>query len=342
MKSLFFTLVALVLLQGMAAGQFISNLDFGAGADFALPTGDITNGASMGANSTEGPIGFDIYSGTSAGTVEIGTDGLEDVFFTFNTINTFDIYGSAIIDSFRGVTHDQRQVTSGIQGNVPIGNSGTNESSTGDVAGHSVTVTFGSHLDILAEDVTTLLTSVNTPGEVFESSSLVFLDQAGVAFGSATYDGFYETPPLGAGGNANGVPGTASGTAINSNPYTIIGPGVYVAADTSTVNFDAPNTPFDPAGSNVIPSSNDFDPNAVSDAGLAAGTLVGGFTFTVLLEDVALTNVPGSNTSTSTQFTSTLNGVELVIQEGSSVPEPSTGLILGAMLGMASLVRRRR
>ena len=87
---------------------------------------------------------------------------------------------------------------------------------------------------------------------------------------------------------------------------------------------------------------NNFDPNAVTDAGLTAGTLVGGFTYTTYLEDVALTEIEGEETTSATAFTSTLNGVELVIQENvQGVPEPSSLLILASVVG-AGLLKRRR
>ena len=317
--------------SSQAFGQLISSLDFGAGDGFTFPTfgsSDIVNGVS--GQTASGPISFDIYSGISTGNVTEGTDGIDDISFSFGIIQAFDVYGAGALNPLRGVGHDLQQSGSGLQGRNRIGDVTAAASTTGDVVGFSVTVEFGDHLTIRSENVGVLLNSVNTAGEAFEASSVVFLDHDGNPFGAANYTGFYDAAPLGAGAG-----GTAD-VAINSDPFEITGTGVYVADNTDTVDI---TDRLDPVAGSTVPSNN-FDPNAALDAGLADGTLIGGFTFTTFLEDVANTEEEGVVTTTETSFTSTLNGVELVVQTN-VVPEPSS-LTVGAMVGLTFLVRRRR
>ena len=320
--------------SSQAFGQLISSLDFGSGdGSFTFPTfgssGDIVNGFID--QTASGPISFDIYSGISTGNVTEGTDGIDDISFSFGIIQAFDVYGAGVLNPLRGVGHDLQQSGSGLQGRNRIGQISAADSTTGDVVGFSVTVEFGDHLTIRSENVDVLLNSVNTAGEAFEASSVVFLDHDGNPFGAANYTGFYEAAPEGAGGTAD--------VAINSDPFEITGTGVYVADNTDTVDI---TDRLNPVAGSTDPSDDfdSFDPNAALDAGLADGTLIGGFTFTTFLEDVANTEVEGVVTSTATSFTSTLNGVELVVQTN-VVPEPSS-LTVGAMVGLTFLVRRRR
>ena len=318
--------------SSQAFGQLISSLDCGSGdGSFTFPmfgSSDIVNGFID--QTASGPISFDIYSGISTGNVTEGTDGIDDISFSFGIIQAFDVYGAGALNPLRGVGHDLQQSGSGLQGRNRIGDVTAAASTTGDVVGFSVTVEFGDHLTIRSENVDVLLNSVNTEGEAFEASSVVFLDHDGNPFGAANYTGFYDAAPLGAGAG-----GTAD-VAINSDPFEITGTGVYVADNTDTVDITDRLNPVQ--GSTV--SSNNFDPNAAEDAGLADGTLIGGFTFTTFLEDVANTAANGAVTTTATSFTSTLNGVDLVVQTN-VVPEPSS-LTVGAMVGLTFLVRRRR
>ncbi|MFK8007862.1 MAG: T9SS type A sorting domain-containing protein [Saprospiraceae bacterium] len=92
--------------------------------------------------------------------------------------------------------------------------------------------------------------------------------------------------------------------------WSTTGTGVYTMQSTSTVTLDTPLNPCTPIG-----GSNGTDDNkdvaAVADAGLLATDEIGGFTFTVYLEDIAPSTAPGANTLTATSFTSTVNGFEI-------------------------------
>lgn len=327
--------LCLALSGSVQADIFSTSLDFSSSGPFAfgdVGSGDIVNAATSGADLTSSQS-FDIFSGTSAELITLGNDGINDLTFDFAILTGLDVYGAGVIVPLKGVTEDIQQSSSGLRGSVPFNVSGTNNSSTGDVAGYQIKVSFADHLTIHAEDINVLLNSVNTAGEVFESSSVVFNDASGNPFGSATYQGYWSSAPLGAGG--------ASTPAVSTMPYSTSGTGVYLAADTSVINT---SDPFNPVAGTSSALDN-ADPNASIDAGLASGTRVGGFTWTVRLEDVANTLTDNARTSTSVTFSGTLNGVDLGIQinESAAVPEPSTmflGIASLAVIGLASSARR--
>ena len=113
--------------SSQAFGQLISNLDFGAGDASTLPTftfptfdsSDIVNGVS--GQTASGPISFDIYSGISTGNVTEGTDGIDDISFSFGIIQAFDVYGAGVLNPLRGTGHEIRQSSSGLRGTNRIG-----------------------------------------------------------------------------------------------------------------------------------------------------------------------------------------------------------------------------
>lgn len=301
MKKYLLSSIAMLLPFLYAMGQ--CDLDFGSTAgqfNFSTQSGsDIVNASSSGANESS-VQSFNIWDETIGDCAMAG--GLNDITFEFSVIHAFDQYMvDGIIDPFAGSTHDITQSSSGLRGNIPLGNSSTNESSTGDVRGYSITITFADHIDILAGDLIVDLTSVNTAGEAHESSSIVFLDGAGSPYGTATYAGYY------AGSTGASTDGTCTTPAVNTNSWSTTGIGVYTAS--STVNTDI-TAPCDPVAG-VDGSANNTDVNPVTDAGLSPTNPIGGLIFTVYLEDVAASTAPGAETSTSTQFTSTLNGLSI-------------------------------
>ena len=294
-------------------------IDFGGNPPFAIPTvgsNDIVNASTSGANLNAGPFAFDIFDLSACPTsITEGTDMVNDISIEFEIITGFDPYGGVVLDPSGGVTHQIQQSNSGFTGAIPRGNSGANQSSTGDTHGYCITVKFTDpEICIKAEDYTVLLNSVNTAGEAWESASLVFSDQSCTPYGTATYAGYYSVPPT-------GVPGGSTMPIVNTNPYTVTGTGVYLAANTSTTDITNIFNPV--ASTNVM--SDGFDPNASADAGLGACDLIGGFQFCVHLEDVAATANDGDETTTSTTFTSTLNGFNVgKITQCSSMFSPAT------------------
>lgn len=286
------------------------SLEFGSAAGtftFAYASGsDIVNGASGGANSTSSQS-FDIWNETTAPIDCSAGGGANDITFDFQMVHAFDANtpGDGIIDAFAGGTHDIIQSTSGLRGTTPLGNSGTNETSTGDVRGYQITVSFANHININADEIVVNTTSVNTKGTAFESCAIVFLDDSGNPYGTATYEGFYGSGSAGASTNAS-CSAPSSGVA-----WSTTGTGVYTMQSPNTVMQD-PSSLCDIIGDTNGPDNNkDVEPFA--DAGLNATDKIGGFIFRVYLEDVAPSAAPGANTSTTTSFTSTLNGITLNI-----------------------------
>lgn len=317
-----------MFLTGSAHGDLLHSFSFGSGGPLSFASGDIVNAQTGGSNLTA-TSSFDVYSGTSATGVTLGTDGVNDVTLHFSILTGQDPYGGGVLDPRKGVTHDVTQTASGIVGTVPVNQSTANESSTGDVHGYSVRVQFADHLVLNADDFEVLLNSSNTTGSMYESTSLVFEDQSGVAFGSASYAGFWDAAPQGSNGGSNTDD-------ISLNPYAVTGTGVWLADNTSTVNVSDSAAPV--AG--TTSPLDGFDPFAGEDAGLASGTRVGGFTWTVRLEDVATTLADDVKTGTRSTFTATLNGVNVRIQSNSTaVPEPSACWL---MIGLGAVAYRRR
>ncbi len=281
------------------------DLDFGSGAvplqfTFATQSGsDIVNGASSGSfeSSTQS---FDIFDETTNNCTTTG--GLDDITFQFEMIHAFDHYSpDSIIDAYAGSTHDVTQTSSGLRGVIPLGNSGTNETSPGDVRGYKITVTFANHVNILAQDFSVNLTSVNTAGTAHESCALIFLDETNSPYGTATYDGYYT-----AGGPSND--NTCTAPAIRTNSWSTSATGAYTASSTVTVT-GSPDACTAISNSNGANNSGNVSP--VTDAGLNPTDPIGGFVFTVYLEDIAAGAYATANTTTSTSFTSTLNGINI-------------------------------
>ncbi len=280
------------------------NLDFGTTVGdftFATPYGPyIVNGAS-GANDSN-TQSFDIWDEANLDCTTAG--GANDITFDFEILHATDVYSvDGIIDAFAGNKHDIIQTTSGLGGNIPLGDSGHSESSTADRRGYRIKVSFASHVNVFASDLTVNMTGINPAAEAFISTSIVFFDKTGTDFGSATYDGFYDSSAAPAGATTDN---TCTAPAPTS-PWLTSGTGVFVAASTGTVDMTDPCNPV--AG--TAGSDNNKNVNAATDAGLAATQLVGGFTFTVYAEDVAASASSWANTSTNVLISSTLNGVSI-------------------------------
>ncbi len=282
------------------------DLDFGSSAGkfvFSTVSGsDIVNGASSGANDNS-VQSFDIWDETNGDCSTAG--GVEDITFEFKIIHVFDdVYDNGencVIDAFGGSTHDITQTTSGLRGSIPMGNSSANESATGNVRGYEIKITFASHVNISAADMTVNMSSVNTAGQAHESSSLVFLNMSGAPYNMATYNGYYD--------GEDGASNTSCiAPAARTNSWLTSGAGAYTASSTVTTEV---SSPCNPTG-DLNGARNNYDVNPYLDTGLNASDMIGGIIFTVYLEDVAAsTPGPCSETLTSTSFISTLNGIDI-------------------------------
>jgi len=277
-------------------------IELGSSDPYVSFSGDITNDVTGNEMFSQA---VDVLDGST--TCGFATDGTNDYTFTFITEEYFDVYGGNTIASGAGSsTRDITQSSSGIRGNNITGtNSSTTNTSTGDVSCYSLSVCFA--VPQQAQNVNVNLTSVNTAGESFESTSVVFYDAACSPYGTATYNGFWAGTPQGSNGGTNT-------TAVNpsSSIYTTTGTGVYIASDISII--DVATDPMNPVATTST-TSNDYDPNASTDGGLAATALVGGFIVRVCLEDVAITANDDESTTSSTAFTSTINGFDICLDQ---------------------------
>lgn len=313
-----------------APGDLLTHIDFGTTGPLSFGAGDIVNAHTSGAN-LSAMASFDVFAGTSATTVSGGSDGLDDVIVSFAVLTGSDPYGGGVLDVRKGVTHDINQDATGFRGSIPVNQSSANHSSSGDVHGYSVRVQFADHLVLHAEDFQVLLSSSNTLGTRFESTSLVFEDETGAAFGAASYNGFWDGAPRGSAGGTND-------SNISTSPYTVTGTGVWLAASTDTV--DVTNSDSPTAG--LSSPLNGIDPFASTDAGLPSATRIGGFLWTVRLEDVSTTANDDDITAGASSFTATLNGVNINIQSNASaVPEPGSVVSLTGLIFLWALRRRR-
>ncbi len=287
------------------------SINFGSSAAKIVPTllgdGDIVQNTSGNLSSVQS---FNIWDETTNNCSTAG--GANDITIAFDIFQIADAYSGSTINPFAGVTHDIVQTTSGLRGSIPLGSAAANRTSTGDYRGYSIKVTFASHVDITAEELSVEYTSGNTVGTAYESSSLQFLDENGDPFGSATYSGYYTGAAIVAACPASSLP---SGVTVRSNPWTLSGNGVFAAQSTATVQPAAgPDYCITANG-----SSNSLDDETVSalTTGIGSSTKIGGFIYTVYLEDVQAHTSDGTWTGTTTSFTSTLNGFNL---SGSPLP----------------------
>ncbi len=281
-------------------------------------------------NTPTASYSFDIFDSAS-GDCTLGTDGSDDLSITLTVEPVYDVYGGGVGSPGTGGAGRSFFIDGvGIK-TITDFTSGEFVSTTGDVYCYTYEVTFGNPLQ--AQDAVARVTSINTAGQIFESASVVFLDGAGVPYGSATYNGFWNGAPGGSNGGTNGCSGTNS-INIEADIYTTTGTGVVFAADPGSITTSAaPNT-----GTYCFPengtsgSNNNYTVDATTDAGLMATDIVSGFVYTVCLEDVATTcggddlptngttgngqstsdcNDPDGTAATNTAFTNTLSYVEV-------------------------------
>jgi len=257
-------------------------------------------------------ISYNIWDETTGA---CGSGGINDMTVTFQTINTFDTYGGTAVHTTNGTNYKIEYTSSGFRGTLPHGNIAATRSSPGDVRCYKISVDFASHIsNIVASDFEVDLTSVNTGGTAFESMALIFKDRSDIPYGSATYAGYYQMNP----GNTHPGIVTACPNApplpnISSSPWFTSGIGVYIAAANS-VNINT-NSCTPATGTS---GTNDDADILASNTGLSANAGIGGFEYTLCLENVGTFTSDVALTSVSTLFTSTLNGFTI-----SGTPLPS-------------------
>ncbi|MBC7883834.1 MAG: T9SS type A sorting domain-containing protein [Saprospiraceae bacterium] len=236
-----------------------------------LPGGSIANAESFD-NSSPFAQGFDIWD-------EVGENcrisgGMNDMLMTFSVINTQDVNSNIFIDSLAGPMHRIIQNARGISGEIPFNINDQNESSSGDIRGYAVEVAFAAHIDIIADQISVLLDSINSKGEVFESAYLVFLDENLMPYSSITHHGYFD-------GEAD-LTGDCD-TTLAATVYTASAPGVFFADNSLVVSLANPCEP----ANGVDGPSNVVTVNARYQTGLDSMDKIGGFRIVVFGEDVA-------------------------------------------------------
>jgi len=236
----------------------------------SLPDGSIVNSESL-VNSSPFDQSFDIWDEV-AGNCQI-PGGIDDILLTFSIINTRDINHNYVIDSLAGPMFRILQNSRGISGEIPFNINAQNESSSGDIRGYEVEVTFASHIGILADQISVHLDSINSMGKVFESAYLVFLDENLIPYSNITHHGFF--------GGETDLTGNCDNTST-SQVYTSSTPGVFFAKDVSVVSLADPCQPVN----GVDGTYDNVSVNAMLHAGLNSMARIGGFKLVVFGEDV--------------------------------------------------------
>ncbi len=341
-------------------------ISFGSSAGLLTGFTDVTGNndiLNMNADPQTLTQSFNVYDENDCTCPVVGGGGVDDITLTMTIDdNTVDAYGGVSFDYDGTSLTDINQSTSGLVGLIDLDNTGTRDVSPGDYLCYTIEVDFAPHLHQLAENVCVSANSINTGGEHFESTTIVFWDDTDTPYGTVNYQGFYEDPD-GPGGDHPGT--TIDCTALNPTNDNLsattavytdgVGaveastqPGVFVAAETTTVIAD--NNP----GGNGNPNTCEVEPGpdgtfdgvtsgvsieAVTNSGLADCDIVGGFTFMVCLEDVSTTTTDtadnsnndgdGTATGSDTGFTSTLRGFNfspICCPETQTVADVSTPL----------------
>ena len=287
------------------------NIDFGSNAGkimglVTLSSGNIVQNTTNSSERTS-TQSFNIWDETSNPPNCNVSGGVNDITIDFNIIETTDAYGGSIKNLNVGEAHNIAQSNTGFVGSNKLGgtNNSTTCSSTGDYRGYSIKVTFASHVDISASEFAVKYTSGNTAGTAFESSALLFLDENGNPFGTATYQGYYTQAAIVSACPSTTIPGT-----VRPSPWSLSGNGVFAAQSTGTtgpaVGPDYCSSMNGTNGSDNGTSS----PKTITatSTNISSSTKIGGFIFMTYLEDIRANINDNTCTTTSTTFTSTLNG----------------------------------
>jgi len=288
------------------------NIDFGSTANKLsgirdLGSLDVVHNTSTSSERTW-TQSFNIWNETANPPDCTTSGGADDITMDFNILSIADAYGGSTMNEFAGVSHDITYQTSGLTGRNVLGDAASNRTTTGDYRGYSVKVRFASHVDISASEFAVRYTSGNTAGTAYESTVIQFLDESGAPFGTATYLGYYTQAAIVTACPSTSIPGT-----VRPSPWSLSGIGVFAAQSTGTTQPDSgPNYCSSINGSNGPDNGNNKIITATS-TGISGSTKIGGFIFMTYLEDIRANINDNTWSSTSTSFTSTLNGFDVTV-----------------------------
>ncbi|MFW2384432.1 MAG: hypothetical protein ACN4GG_01245 [Akkermansiaceae bacterium] len=315
MKTSPFILITLSLLTSADAQTIFNGLSF----DFSEAA--FTSGGFSGSQS------FNIIDDATGAKLTSDNGDLDDITITV----TSNVPGNA-----SGAFADAEFLSGGgLKSNHGFSKNFSNTYATGSPANpgtevsQTFRVTFANHLNVT--DFETDFSSMNTRGRTWEHSQVGLFDENGAFFSSEPSLGNYlswqndtSPPPLwdigneGAGNGASGSPSQ----------------GWFVAASTATVTNVG--SALSGAGSNGsrenMTGTNGDSVFKLNDVGLADGTRIGGYEWTIFVEDTR----GASNNSSSWTTTQT----SLTLTSTASVPEPSSALL--AIFASGFLFKRKR
>ncbi|MGJ8655613.1 MAG: PEP-CTERM sorting domain-containing protein [Akkermansiaceae bacterium] len=289
-----------IIIASPLSAQTFSNLNFDF-SEYAFSTGTIS-----------GSTGFNLINDTTGAELISDNGDLDDLTITITT---------SIPSNAAGAHADAEITSGGLVSNHGWGNTFANTYSAatpnnpGTLIKQTIRMSFANHLSI--QDFETDFRSLNTRGITWEHTELAYLKKDGSYFTAAPAVGDY-------------LSWQAAAAAEQGSPSQ----GWWLAASTGTVtNVGTVTTVAGSNGSleNMTNTGGTNDTMTYSDVGLAAGTEVGGFEWTVYLYD----NRGQDNNQTN--WTVTQNFFEIT---GEVVPEPSSAMLLG--LGSMTLLLRRK
>jgi len=298
----------------VAWGQQFNGLNF-----------DFTEHA-FNAGAVSGSNGYNILNDTTGAKLSSDNGDADDIFISISSSVPNGISGAFADAEFLG--------GGGLKSNHGYAYTFANSYSTptannpGNLVQQTIRMTFASHISVT--NFVTDFTSLNTAGRTWEHSELSYLKKDGSYFSAPTATGNYlswqaanaSQPSWNIGSEG---PGSASGSPSQ---------GWFLTASTATITDVG--TDLSDAGSNG--SRENFtgtNGNSVldyNDVGLANGIEIGGFEWTVYVEDTRGQNNNHSSWTTTQRYIEISGEVE-------TVPEPSSTLLIG--LGSILLTLRR-
>ncbi len=285
--------------------------------------------AAFSVGALSGTTGFNLLNDVTGAKLSSDNGDLDDFFIEVisnvpagadGAIASLEILAGGELKSSHGFSKTYANTYAVSPGNNP----GTKVSQT-------IRMTFADHVAI--KNFTTDFRSLNTRGRTWEHSELTYLKKDGSYFTSAPVIGDYLTWQAANQAQPDWNIGSEGAGSASGSPSQ----GWFIAGSTDTVKDVGSSLTVAGDGGNGsrenLTSTNGNSVLDYNDVGLAADTEIGGFEWTVSVEDTRGVN-NNHSTWTSTQTFFEISG------EVESVPEPSSTLLLG--LGAVTILLRRQ
>ncbi len=260
-----------------------------------------------------GTTGYNIIDDVTGNELTSDNGDMDDLFISVTT---------SVPTTATGAMASVEIASNGIVSNHAYSNTFQNTYTTGatnnpgSLIKQTIRMTFASHLEVT--DFVTDFSSLNTAGITWEYTQLALLQADGSYFSVQPVIGDYDA---------------WSGSSPQEGSPAI---GWWNASSTGTVNgvgTDQVTTGSSGADQNFTTTNGD-SVFTYNDVGLAAGTQVGGFEWTVYLEDVRGQNNGASNLTARQQYFEITGGVV-------PIPESSSSMLIG-LAGLTLMFRRKR